>query len=330
MRCSTFVYQFRGTLISAAILSLAAVGGAQMPPEARPTSSLTGEVTSDEGGPVRHDLQVELIGSQGQWPAQRVPVSLSGDFEIDDIAPGSYELRVIDDAQRVIQSQFIPIGSGGNRVIVHLPETKQERPVSGTVSVTQLHRKIPSKAMKEFKKAQDASEAGKAEESIEHLKKAIEIYPAYAEAYNNLGVRYLKLNQMELAAEQFQKAAELDNTMSPAYCNLSAALYSLKKLPEAEQAARTAVKLKDTNPRARMMLGLVLMAENKNPEEALENIRVAERQFPKMRLAAAEILARQGESRQAADELKRYLDSGKVDNRQEVETWIAKLEQSQR
>jgi Tfp pilus assembly protein PilF len=319
-------------LIAAALFSLASVCSAQETragaARANAEGFLTGEVESDTPGPIQAGLMVELVSSQDHWSVQREPVSLTGGFQIDGIAPGDYELQVVDGAHNVIQSQSVHIAPSGNAVRIRLPDIKRERPPTGTVSASRLQRKIPSKAVKEFQKAQDASRAGQTDKSIEHLKKAIEIEPAYAEAYNNLGVQYLKLNRLELAGGQFQKATELDNTLSPAFCNLSVVLYNLGRIPEAERAARDALKTDSTSSRARMMLGLILISDSTRQDEALENILVAEREFPKMHLAAAEILARRGQRKKAAEELRRYLEAGPAENRQQVETWIASLEQA--
>ncbi|MGE5648085.1 MAG: tetratricopeptide repeat protein [Acidobacteriota bacterium] len=311
--------KFRSTLLAAALIALAALGRAQEP--GRPSGYLSGEVISD-GGRFDPGLTIELTG-QDHWPARRASVSLSGDFQMEDIAPGDYELQVLAGDRQVIQHQLIHISPAGNTVIVRLPEIKQERPPSGTVSVEQLQRKIPSKAVKEVKKAQQSDQP---DQAIEHLKKAIEIEPDYAEAHNNLGVQYLKQNQLDPAREQFEKAVELAPSLSPALCNLSVVLYNQGRIPEAERSAREALKDDVTNVRARMMLGLTLLAQNKQRDEAIGYIRAAEQEFPNVRIAAAELFARQGYKKQAAEELKGYLASAPADKRAQIEAWIAELD----
>lgn len=57
--------------------------------------------------------------------------------------------------------------------------------------------------------------------SIEHLKRAIEINPAGAVAYNNLGVAYTLLMQFQNGIDACTKAIELDSTFQLAKNNLN-------------------------------------------------------------------------------------------------------------
>jgi tetratricopeptide (TPR) repeat protein len=298
--------------------------GAQMHEE----SAVRGRVTG--GGLLPRDLSVELVSSRERTPASSGPVGLDGDFEIPGVPRGHYELRVSDAGGHVLASQFVDVGGYGNTIMVRLPERPVAGPAAGgTVSVTQLKRKIPSKASKEFMKAQKASAAADVRKAIEHLEKAIEIEPAYTEAYNNLGVRYLELEDPERAAGMFRKAIDSDPNCGLAFCNLAVAQFWMQRVPEAEQAARQAVKLDGTSRKSRMMLGLILAARQSADEEALENLRAAQQEYPRLRLKTAEILARQGQHLEAAGELKRYLASAKPEEASEVQTWIAQLEQHQ-
>ena len=52
--------------------------------------------------------------------------------------------------------------------------------------------------------------AGNAEKAITFYKKAIEIYPYYADAYNNLGLLYSDIGRRREAAALFRKAMEID------------------------------------------------------------------------------------------------------------------------
>ncbi len=60
-----------------------------------------------------------------------------------------------------------------------------------TVSTRELF--IPSKAIKELQRSQTALHSGDIRSSAQHLEKALQIYPHYLEAHNNLGSRYIEL-----------------------------------------------------------------------------------------------------------------------------------------
>jgi superkiller protein 3 len=198
--------------------------------------------------------------------------------------------------------------------------------VSGTVSVKDLKRKIDPKAAKELHKSQQAAAKGDRQKVIEHLRRAIDRDPAYMEAYNNLGAAYMQMNEFGRAVNEFQKAVELVPDSPMANSNLTVALYSLKRYPEAERAARQALKANPQSKRASLVLGMSLALEKRLPDEALDSLERAAPLFPRARLAAADLLAHQGQRDQAIEELKRYLKSGKVEDRQSVETWLAELQ----
>ncbi len=62
------------------------------------------------------------------------------------------------------------------------------------------------------------------------------------------------------------------------------------------------------------------------PAEALALLRAAAPAFPRAHLLAARLLAGQGQSVQAAAELRRYLAWGKAENRDALQSWLASLE----
>jgi Flp pilus assembly protein TadD len=321
------------TLTPAVYLLTVAVCGAQRGPQLPDNHSqvnqvsVHGEVTVDGGRLDENDLSVELV-SQDHRFVSRTQVALSGDFDLQNVEPGDYQLRVLDSGRQVIQTEYVAVSETENTFSIRLPERKQaERPATGVVSLSQLKRKIPPKALKEFNKSVSAHQAGDDQKSIEHLNKALELYPDFAEAQSNLGIRYLKLQQYQVATRHFRKAVELLPTCGPAFTNLSVGLFEMDQYPEAQAAARQALKLDGTDDKARMILGLSLAAAGTNPDEALKDLRGVETRFPRVRLAIADLLVQRGDPHDAAAELKQYLTAGDVHNRDQVETWIARIEQ---
>ncbi len=312
-------------LMLTALAGLAVSGASAQFDRNKPMCTVRGQVT-DTGS---SQYTLEISDMQGQTPLISIPVGGSGDFTSDPIPAGDYHIRLLDNSGHSVYEDFISVADSDQFLTIHPRAVRVERPVSGTVSISQLQRKIPSKARKEFKKALEASQKGNTQAAIEHLKKAIEIEPAYMEAYNNLGVRYLAQNQFDMAADEFHKAAELDQNSAPVFANLGIALYSLHRLPEAEKAVCRALKLDGTDRHARFLLGLTLFAEGNRDTEAMENLRMVEQDFPKARVAIAQILARAGEPKQAVAELKNYLRTGRADDPQQVQTWIDGLESAQ-
>lgn len=315
----------RATVLLLSLLAFSAA--AQFDPMAQGHAVLTGEITADDPKDLTAGLTVELRDIHSRMVAGQAIAGLDGRFQIGNLRPGDYQLRVTNGVGGVIEQQYVRVNGVGDFVTVRLPEVKRERPVSGTVSVARLGHKVPGKARKEFDKAVKAAEKNDSQKAIEHLKKAIEIDPDFMEAYNNLGARYLRINQPAEAAVQLERAVQLDGSSSQAHSNLAIAYLMLQRFDEAEREAREAVTLDSTSNSARYVLGMALAAQNRDSQEAVLNLDAAAREIPKARLTAAQVLARDGQRAAAAAELRKYLDSGHGENREEVQEWLAELEE---
>src|SRR5579859_982256 len=110
-------------------------------------------------------------------------------------------------------------------------------------SVSQLDLKAPGKAQREYQKGYQLLLRKDAQGAVEHLEKAIEIYPKFVAAHNTLGSAYLSLGQNEQAREEFEKSAALDDHMPNSYLNLGCADLALKQYPAAEAAFRKASEI---------------------------------------------------------------------------------------
>jgi tetratricopeptide (TPR) repeat protein len=197
------------------------------------------------------------------------------------------------------------------------------RPISGTVSVNRLRHQVPAKARNELARAERELRQGRLQSSVEHLKKAIAIDPAYMEAHNNLGTRYIALGDNERAVDHLKTALRLDPSSAFAQLNVGLALYFLKRADQAEQYARNAIRLTPGLPKAHYLLGLILEAEGKNPPEAVDHLKKSAVEFPKARLLAARSLLACGAVGSAAVEFRQYLTWPQAENREEIEQWLA-------
>ena len=187
---------------------------------------------------------------------------------------------------------------------------------------------LPPKVIKELQRSRTAFQSGDVRSSAQHLEKALQIYPYYLEAHNNLGSRYIDLHEYEKAAAEFQKAIDLDSRVLQPVSNLSVALFLLQRYPDAEAAARRALELDPHNSTAQYMLGCILATEKRNPSEAMELLHRTEVEFPDARLLIAQILVRLRLVDEAKDELHSYLKVPGVEKKQRVECWLARLEQT--
>jgi len=113
----------------------------------------------------------------------------------------------------------------------------------------------------------DASEAA--------FKKAIELRPAYPEAYNALAALYTAQRKMDLAAAAAAKAAELSSSAAgggsaDSLYSAGVGLWNANKFPEAQGAFEGAIKADANHADAHFMLGKVFLNLGKLPEAAAE------------------------------------------------------------
>jgi len=71
---------------------------------------------------------------------------------------------------------------------------------------------------------------------LQHLEKAVEAYPEYSEAYNNMGVIHLKMGKRAEAEKVFSRAVEADPSFFRASYRLGYVYLERKEYPLALEA----------------------------------------------------------------------------------------------
>jgi tetratricopeptide (TPR) repeat protein len=150
------------------------------------------------------------------------------------------------------------------------------------------------------------------EKAIEYFKRAIQLDPHMARAYDNLGLCYYYENQNELAVSNYEKAIELDrDSPQPSpwpYLNLGVTQQFLNRPADAEKNLREAIRLDPTLTKAHFQLGTVL-EDMARPEEALREFAEAARldnRYAEPHMAMARILHKLGRDAEANKEVERY------------------------
>jgi Flp pilus assembly protein TadD len=178
------------------------------------------------------------------------------------LSAGNYQIIVEADPTRYeVTTANVEVYPGGPSVLsIPLKEkrTESKSKTSPSVSGTELDPDIPHKARKEFERATDASGKGKTDEAIAHLRKALEIYPRYLMARNDLGVALLSQGKLDDAAEELSQAVALEPKAFNPQLNLGIVLVQQHKFGAAVDTLRKAVALESNAPAARLYLGIAL------------------------------------------------------------------------
>jgi tetratricopeptide (TPR) repeat protein len=132
-------------------------------------------------------------------------------------------------------------------------------------------------ALKLAEASQDLSEA------VTLLQTAVRLYPGNAEAHNNLGVAYQRLDRYEDAAREHQEALQLFPTYAEAYNNLGLVAEHQGQIDEAQRYFATALRLQSgtrNTAEAHHNMGSALQKLGRY-EEAVTEIREALRINPR-------------------------------------------------
>lgn len=129
-----------------------------------------------------------------------------------------------------------------------------------SISVADLS--IPPRARKEFEKASELIQKREFQKALERLNRAIAIDPAFALAYNNLGVVYSHLGDSVSDRKALERAIALSDHFALAYENLGRLDITDADFSGAEAALQKASNFDPQNPVTLILLGYSELMQN--------------------------------------------------------------------
>jgi Tfp pilus assembly protein PilF len=205
------------------------------------------------------NLLVQLMNGPSSSAVATAYTNDSGFAEFDRLTPGEYHIIVTGngiekadsgmfevDPRKMTQVQYIYVHS--------VDEGKTGTPPGNGPMVSATELNVPDSARKEFEKAGEALTHENWKKAIEHLNKAIEIYPQYAAAYNNLGVAYGRMDDTVRQSVALERAISLDDHFAAAYVNLAELSIRQQNIDKAEILLLKAIPLDPTSARSYMLL----------------------------------------------------------------------------
>ena len=151
--------------------------------------------------------------------------SSSGNVEFNEVDPGQYNIRVSGDGIEPSESGMFTLEDTRTfmsvRVVVKPSDEDQGAEMRGGASISVVDLNVPKKAQKEFEHGENELSQENWEKAIEHLNKAIQIYPQYSLAYNDLGICYGHLKQYDKERDAFIRAINANQRCVPALVNLA-------------------------------------------------------------------------------------------------------------
>ncbi len=223
--------------------------------------SIRGRVVLEGGTFLAQAARVTLLDMRGVQAA--IYTDNQGQFEITNLSPGQYTLEVEGDRLLFeIASERVDVRRGMPSIVtITLKEKSSDgssRSAAPVASVGELSSDIPAKARAEFEHASKAAKEGKTDEAIAHLRRAIEVYPNFLMAHNDLGAQLLEQGKLDEAAAELQQALQIDPKAFNPNLNMGIVLVKQRRYTEAAEILRKAIALQSTSPSAHLYLGLAL------------------------------------------------------------------------
>jgi len=251
----------------------------------------------------------------------------SGSFAFSGLPAGRYEIGVDAGKDFEAAEEIVDIDSSSPiaTVQINLNPKKNIRKTAGMVDAKSSE--VPKKARSFYESATKSADAGKIDKAIEQLKSAIGIYPDYGDAYNELGVDYLKLNQTAVAVEALQSAIKLMPENYAPHLNYGIALIRQNSFQASLEELKLSSRLNSVSPiphlyQGRAYIGLNMYSEAENELE--KSLRLGG--GPEAHRFLGFIHMRRGNKKQAIDSLETYLKlAPNVGDANQVRGMIAQL-----
>ena len=203
---------------------------------------------------------------------------VSGQFVIINLPEGIYHIIIDREDAFEPVDQAVELVTDGDRlkpvysVSIRLVEKRKPEPKPSIVKVDSIG--VPDRARGFYLKALDLAKAADHTGAVQQLKLAVAEYPKFLEAYNEMGVQYQKLNDLQNAELPLRSALAIKPDAFEPMLNRGIVLFRMNKHKEAETSLRDTIKLKDQSAIGHFYLGRTL-AKLSSYDEAEKELNLA-------------------------------------------------------
>lgn len=283
-------------------------------------------------------VDVILESDEGQ-ALDRTTSSPNGEFRFKAVKLGRYWLVIegekFENVRERLEVDVRTFGVVNVTLVLH-PRNGIRASGSGenVVSVDSLRRKAPKDAMKEYEKALDEQRKGDPKKVLDHLQKAIKIFPDFYDAHLQLGSHFQKAGNRPEAIKSFEKAVELDPASIKARNELGQLYLDSQEYEKAAGIEEEALKIGRVTADNFFILGTAYYKLNEL-DLAEENLQRALTLSPasmgNAHLQLYNVYMRGRQPMKALEQLDTYLTSfPKASNRDSIQEQADKLRQSLR
>lgn len=289
------------------------------------TSTITdAESQTGLGGP--NQIIGTVFGPSGRPLEKRILIRLSpmtssdrifstndhGNFAFRGLPTGSYTVTIDKEADYKPISQSVEVFRGNPATIItlNIKLEYKDRVATKPAVVNAEFLNIPKQALAHYQSAIEVSKKGDHVKAIDELKAAVAQYPSFTQAFNELGVQYLKVNRLEDADSSFRQALTIDPEFFPALVNRGISNVMMKRYGEAVPILRKALVKDEKSAVVHYFLGQALAnlgLFDDAEKELLTSLELEKVQMKEAHRILAIIYSSRGARKQAVDHLESYL-----------------------
>jgi len=215
-------------------------------PDLASAQRISGQVHYADNGQAAFNVPVRCVGTATNT---QIVTDRSGRF-VCNVAAGHYTVT-IEAPGYIREEQSVDIfDSNATEFMTFRLRADPRKPV-----VT-ADPNAPPEANAEFQKA-EAVAAGKIEEEIRHLEKAVSIYPKFVQAELKLGTAYMDLQQWDKAEQALRKTLEIDPKVANAFFALGEVYLRQKKYDQAEKVMQDGLAIETHSAQAHLTLARI-------------------------------------------------------------------------
>jgi tetratricopeptide (TPR) repeat protein len=282
------------------------------------------------------NILVSLQNSSRAQIAQDITNS-DGHYQFSGIVAGSYYLIVKpaqDQLHPVLQQlELMDTSRGGSSMSserVDFTLRTSARRVDPASAATVFAQSVPPEAEREYLLAMKSSGKGDREEALEHLAKAIAVFPTYFLAIQQRGLLYVELTKQKEAIEALTNAIKINPKSAEAHLGLGMTYVGLDQLPAAIEELNISRSLDPRLFRTHLYLGMAFIGVDDldAAEQALKQAYTlgGPTDGRAAHLYLASIYDKRKQYQKAVNELETYLrDNPKATNASKIKEAIQKL-----
>jgi cytochrome c-type biogenesis protein CcmH/NrfG len=273
---------------------------------------IAGTVFWNSGKPVEERLRIRLIPMAGGEIIANTDEN--GKFVFSRVGEGSYTIVVDGDKEFATVTRVVEIERSRNP----MPQTysvsirlNDRRPPENKPAVVKAGPPpVPKPALDLYENARKLSAAKDHTGAIDQLKLAVAAYPEYVDAYNELGVQYMRLNALEKAVDALVAALKIKADAFEPLLNHGISLFRLKRYDQAERQLRHSISENKDSAVAHYYLGRSLTSTGRFDEaekELNDAVRLGGSDMNEAYRMLANLFLAKGDDKRAIDALELYL-----------------------